>query len=96
MTVKMNAAALDDAMLAATSLASRIESARQSALSAVPPGGPSLPSLGAHGIVGTAPEWLRGEAEDPLGVVRDLAICSDRRTVPRSRGTARRRATSRL
>lgn len=74
MTVKMNAAALDDAMLAATSLASRIESARQSALSAVPPGGPSLPSLGAHGIVGTAPEWLRGEAEDPLGVVRDLAI----------------------
>ncbi|MBC9226730.1 hypothetical protein GL325_10365 [Aeromicrobium sp. 636] len=73
MTVKMNAAALDEAIAAAGALASRIENARLACLQAVPPGGPTLTSLSVHGITGSAPEWLREQAKDPLGVVRDLA-----------------------
>ncbi len=73
MTVKMNAAALDEAISAATGLASRISSARTTCLTSIPPGGPDLPSLGMYRVAGTAPEWLREQATDPLGVIRDLA-----------------------
>lgn len=73
MTVKMNAAALDDAISAATGLASQISSARTTCLTSIPPGGPELPSLGMYRVAGTAPEWLREQATDPLGVIRDLA-----------------------
>ncbi|OUZ11304.1 hypothetical protein BHE97_05575 [Aeromicrobium sp. PE09-221] len=77
MTVRMNTDALDSAISAVEELANDIANARTACINAVPYRGPSLPSLTGGSVTVTAPEWLREQKTDPLGVVLDLARLLD-------------------
>lgn len=77
MTVRMNVGALDSAISAVEELANDIANARTACINAVPYRGPSLSSLTGGSVTVTAPEWLREQKTDPLGVVLDLARLLD-------------------